>query len=1103
MGPSLLIVSLFVCIWLYEVDSQNHVKVPKEQRMVHSLLINEVNADSPGEDTLEYLELYHISGRRAPLDGYSLVLYNGNGNVAYNVKNLQGLFTDDQGFLLMGSAAVVPKPKVILPKNTIQNGPDAIALYFGRTDLHVDMEVTSEGLVDALVHKSKENDRADELVAVLTPGVEPFLEDPLFRTTDESLERCQGADSQWFFQVGVPTPSLDNHCIPFSQLNASFLLINEVNIAFTEGEFEFIELQGPPSSVVKDVVLALIDGKSQEMYFIMEVRGKTSPEGLLLLGPEHPEVPVDVMFPQNSTTRLLRTADVNAVVLYSGSASNFAIGDTVLATNLLDAFVYTGGNASSKLQDILTPGKSPFYVRERSLQNYTSVSRCFCCSLTRDPSVYAVSQPTPQQFNDCPKKRFSQEISLCFQVADCQQGSPEKSEILMYLAEVVREKCKCNVHPNSSKDCQQQTSEKKTVTKSLSIALEKEHDCEISPAFFKDSAVVCQGTELIFSALLTAKSAAQLDSLMQAFSIVVDMEEELNFGRWNFMGVNACLSQANVTNMPPGVIPTEPRTTKAPPAPLTLLINEVNPDNPGSREDTEYIELFYPGPAPFELWNYWLVLYNGKNNLAYYVVKLGGYHTDKRGYFLVGSAGVTPRPSIILPDNTIQNGAEAVALYHSPKAIYKINMPVTAEGLVDVVVYKSRGSDKADRLLAVLTPGQSVVHENESHSTEDESLSRCLSLSPRDQSSFQVTEITPFQENTCPSLSLNSTEETLHNHSIVINELGMNNDSLLYQFVELKGKPGVNLKGYTLKFFTEHNTKLYFSIPLQGTFGNSSLFIISLEGESMADNFHEQSVMPSVWSEQQHNHRVALVRHIQAPNGTLLPDEIVEDVVTFTQEPHTSKLNSSFPIYFFSRKEKGPFSLSRCSSCEETFAVSNHTPGTENVCPQDSLSLDLEICLLTFNCSMWPQNALILASLQQTLVRSMEESCHCGVSSCYIQGLNFTCLHSILKLSGQVWATSPEQLQLFIQWRSSLSTSPHPFPMEIRLLKGKTTCSSPSATALWSEGSLQAWEIALTVLGSILLALLLAGVAFYWIKRRPQNYTTIELNDRCEIMAEI
>lgn len=181
----------------------------------------------------------------------------------------------------------------------------------------------------------------------------------------------------------------------------------------------------------------------------------------------------------------------------------------------------------------------------------------------------------------------------------------------------------------------------------------------------------------------------------------------------------------------------EPRTTEESPA-LELLINEVNADNPGSREDTEYIELFYPGQAPFSLQNFWLVLYNGKNNLAYQVLNLTGYSTNEWGYFLVGSAGVIPRPSLLLPDTTIQNGVDAVALYRHPNPAYKTNMQVTVDGLVDAVVYRARGMDKAEKLVALLTPGQNVLHENDSHSTEDESISRCLSLKPRDSKSFQV-----------------------------------------------------------------------------------------------------------------------------------------------------------------------------------------------------------------------------------------------------------------------------------------------------------------------------------------------------------------------------
>ncbi|XP_026548382.1 uncharacterized protein LOC113430114, partial [Notechis scutatus] len=290
MGSGLICASvILLCFWFREGNSQNLIQGQKRKP---TLLINEVNADNPGDDTMEYLELYHVSGRRVALKGYHLVLYNGKGNMAYKVLDLDGFSTDDQGFLLIGSGNLVPRPAIILSKATIQNGPDAIAVYFGRSDLYVGMPVDNEGLEDALVHKSNKRDKADELTRVLTPGTEAFLEDPSFRTTDdESLERCQGMDSQRFFQVGAPTPGSDNHCIPFSQLNASVVLINEVKLASSPGDAEFVELQGPPSVEVKDLVMVLMEGRTQKIYSVMEVKGETSPDGLLLLGSGLSKIP--------------------------------------------------------------------------------------------------------------------------------------------------------------------------------------------------------------------------------------------------------------------------------------------------------------------------------------------------------------------------------------------------------------------------------------------------------------------------------------------------------------------------------------------------------------------------------------------------------------------------------------------------------------------------------------------------------------------------------------------------------------------------------------------------------------------------------------------
>ncbi|XP_077172103.1 uncharacterized protein LOC143826949 isoform X2 [Paroedura picta] len=1077
MGPVQLATALCLAASLLgEVASQNLVKDPQEQETEHLLLINEVNADNPKEDTSEYVELYHTSGRKAALDGYRVVFYNGNGNRAYRVLDLGGHSTDDQGFFLVGSATVTPRPSVLLPRNTIQNGPDAIAVYFGGGPFSENMVVTNESLVDALVHKSKASDRADVLVRVLTPGVEPYLEDPLFRTLDESLERCQGRDSRWFFQVAAPTPGSENHCVPFAELNASTVLVSEVHVASSPGEFEFVELQGPPSTDLEDLVLVLIDGSTEKIYFAMEVSGRTSPDGLLLIGPGQAESHADVPFPPNASAPLLR-AGLNAVALYRGvNTSSFAPGAGPSTIDLLDALVYTTVDGlDSKLLDALNPGKPIFYGRERSQQGNSSMNRCLCCSITRDGSVYTLGKPTPGYFNNCPKKRFSQEISVCLQGAGCPRDPSMQHNVVTILAQ----------------------------------ALDKQCSCGVSRAHFRDAAVACQGPHLMFSALLMARSAEELTHLLQDVSLFLESKEVVGPGEWNGTVATACSRDANVTGTPPAT-PEKPGTTAAPPIPQDeLLINEVNPDNPGSREDTEYIELFYPGVAPFDLRDYWLVLYNGKNNLAYKVVNLTGHRTDVRGYFLVGSGGVTPEPSIILPPNTIQNGVDAVALYRSATARYETNMALTGEGLVDAVVYKARGSDQAEKLLAVLAPGQGVLHEDDSHSEQDESLSRCHSLRPRNHGSFQVTVITPARENACPPPASNSTEDVAGNHSVWINEVGLANCSVPYRFIELKGPAGASLKGYSLEFFSSQDPKPYVSLPLRGTFGNDGLFVLLSEQQRRPGRAHEQLVTPSLWrdlSAHQRFHAVAVTsRAPQAHDHPLASEQSLEDVVAFTLNSSAGRGHPSFlgPIHVVSSEGERPVSLSRCFSCSSaTFAVTEVTPGSENSCPRESFSVVLEICLQTPNCSTWSLHPSMLAGLRKALADSMEEDCSCGVSPCYLQGLNFTCFNSMLKLSGQLWARSSEQRERLSKWQAGFSRRPRLF-----LVDGKPLRASPSCLAadrmVQTEAPVQTWEIALAVLGSVLLALLLIGAALYVVKRRPQHYTTIEMNDRCEIMADI
>src|SRR6185436_16494654 len=54
--------------------------------------INEFHYDNSGADADEFIEIAGPAG--LDLSGYSLILYNGNGGVAYNTRALTGVFTN-------------------------------------------------------------------------------------------------------------------------------------------------------------------------------------------------------------------------------------------------------------------------------------------------------------------------------------------------------------------------------------------------------------------------------------------------------------------------------------------------------------------------------------------------------------------------------------------------------------------------------------------------------------------------------------------------------------------------------------------------------------------------------------------------------------------------------------------------------------------------------------------------------------------------------------------------------------------------------------------------------------------------------------------------
>ena len=90
---------------------------------VVTVVINEVDADTPGADMAEFIELYDGGLGNTPLDGLALVFYNGQGDVSYRAIGLDGHATNAAGqnaYQLPPAAAVGRRGAVTQPGNERQ-----------------------------------------------------------------------------------------------------------------------------------------------------------------------------------------------------------------------------------------------------------------------------------------------------------------------------------------------------------------------------------------------------------------------------------------------------------------------------------------------------------------------------------------------------------------------------------------------------------------------------------------------------------------------------------------------------------------------------------------------------------------------------------------------------------------------------------------------------------------------------------------------------------------------------------------------------------------------------------------------------------------------
>lgn len=198
------------------------------------VVINELDPDTNSTDVKEFIELKSNTPNFA-LDGYVIVFYNAgstspySGTSSYYAIDLDGLVTDINGIILLGNLQVSPSASYIIPQNTIQNGPDAVAIYLGNaSDFPINTLATATNLIDALAYSNSGTTSPTALMVILGETV-CYNENVNGLASTQSIQR----KSDGTYEVKAPTPRANNDG---SGIIYNGIAVNYTSNSITEGQ---------------------------------------------------------------------------------------------------------------------------------------------------------------------------------------------------------------------------------------------------------------------------------------------------------------------------------------------------------------------------------------------------------------------------------------------------------------------------------------------------------------------------------------------------------------------------------------------------------------------------------------------------------------------------------------------------------------------------------------------------------------------------------------------------------------------------------------------------------------------------------------------------
>ncbi len=772
-------------------------------RPASHVLINEVDSATLGPDTAEFIELYDGGAGHTALDGLVVVLFNGSDDASYRTIDLAGMETDEGGYFVVGNPAVTGADLTI-PVSSLQNGPDAVALYAASDrEFPTGTDVTTAGLLDALVYATDGN--GDEgLQALLQAGQRQVNEGGRGAKDQHSNQRCPdgsgGQRNTASYLQNKPTPGYGNHCVidEAPQVVAVEPLAGSTAVptaATLQVEFSEPVIPGPDA-----FSLRCDKSGSHSLEQLGGPRQFTLAPGERFEQGESCTVQVKAIKVQDADEEdPPDRMEADYVWSFSTAvrpvATNLLINEVDAATTGLDTAefieLYDGGAGQTALDGLLLVlfnGSDDASYRTIDLAGMETDEGGYfvvgnpavtgadltipVSSLQNGPDAVALYAASDREF---PTGTAVTTAGLLDALVYNSNGEGDSGlqQLLLSGQVQVNEDGGGAMDMHSNQRCPNGSGGHRRTD-----SIRQNYPTPGAG----NNCLIDEGPTVVAVSPITGSTAVPTDAILElrfsepvalavdAVSLHCDKsghhslqqiggptEFRLTHTR-PFEPGESCVAQVagdkvrdTDTADPPDNMVADYSwafATVVRPVATNLLINEVDADTPGA-DRAEFVELYDGGRGRTPLDGLVLAFYNGSDSTIYRTIDLAGLETDPNGYFVAGGPE-TPRAGFGLPSGAIQNGPDAVALYAGPANGLRPGTDVVLEGLLDALVYHSN-DDPQPGLELLLLPGNTAVNEAALRDAEYDSNQRCPNGhgSRRASSAFIQNQPSPGEPNNC------------------------------------------------------------------------------------------------------------------------------------------------------------------------------------------------------------------------------------------------------------------------------------------------------------------------------------------------------------------